>query len=70
MSIYEIVERIAKHYGNTTKNLNRISTETLNQTAERPPKTGFILDKAINKLSYNPHSFEECLTIIDRQLNN
>ena len=68
MSIYEIVERIAKHYRNTTKNLNKISTATLNQKAGRPPKTGFILDKAINELGYNPHSFEECLTIIDEQL--
>ena len=68
MSIYEIVERVAKHYGNSTDNLNKISTATLNQKAGRPPKTGFILDKAINELGYNPHSFEECLTIIDQQL--
>ena len=68
MSIYEIVERIAKHYGNSTDNLNRIGTATLSQKAERPSKTGFILDKSINELGYNPHSFEECLTIIDRQL--
>ena len=68
MSIYEIVERIAKHYGNSTENLNKISTATLKQKAGRPPKTGFILDKSINELGYNPHSFEECLTIIDEQL--
>ena len=68
MSIYEIVERIAKHYGNTTDNLNKISTATLNQTAGRPPKTGFILDKSRKVLDYNPHSFEECLAIIDEQL--
>ena len=68
MSIYEIVERIAKHYNYTSENMNRISTVTLNQTAGRPPKTGFILDKAINELGYNPYSFEECLTIIDEQL--
>ena len=68
MSIYEIVERIAKHYGNTTENLNKISTATLNQTAGRPPRTGFILDKSRKELGYNPHSFEESLTIIDQQL--
>jgi dTDP-4-dehydrorhamnose reductase len=68
MSIYEIVERIAKHYGNTTENLNKISTATLNQTAGRPPKTGFVLDKSRQVLGYNPHSFEECLAIIDEQL--
>jgi len=68
MSIYEIVERIAKHYNYSTKNMNRISTATLNQTAGRPPKTGFILDKSKKELGYSPHSFEECLTIIDEQL--
>ena len=68
MSIYEIVERVAKYYGNSTDNLNKISTATLNQKAVRPPKTGFILDKSINELGYNPHSFEECLAIMDKQL--
>jgi dTDP-4-dehydrorhamnose reductase len=68
MSIYEIVERIAKHYGNSTENLNKISTATLNQTAGRPPRTGFILDKSRKVLGYNPHSFEESLAIIDEQL--
>jgi len=70
MSIYEIVERIAKYYGNSTKNLNKITTATLKQKAVRPPKTGFILDKSMNELGYNPHSFEESLTIINEQLNN
>ena len=68
MSIYEIVERIAKHYGNSTENLNKISTATLKQKAGRPPKTGFILDKSRKELGYNPHSFDECLVIIDDQL--
>lgn len=68
MSIYEIVERVAKYYGNSTDNLNKISTATLNQKAVRPPKTGFILDKSINELGYKPHSFEECLAIMDEQL--
>ena len=68
MSIYEIVERIANHYGNSTEELNKISTKTLNQKAKRPPKTGFILEKSRTELGYNPHSFEEGLTIIDQQL--
>ena len=68
MSIYEIVERVAKYYGNTTGNLNKISTATLNQKAIRPPRTGFILDKSINELGYSPHSFEDCLAIMDKQL--
>ncbi len=69
MSIFEMVECIANYFGNDTSNLNRISTSTLNQKAGRPPKTGFILDKAIKELGYSPHSFEECLSIIKGQLN-
>jgi len=69
MSIYEMVERIGKYYGLNTANLRKISTSTLNQKAKRPPKTGFILDKANRVLEYNPHSFEECLSIIKNQLN-
>lgn len=68
MSIYEIVERVAQYYGNSTANLKKISTAKLNQKAVRPTKTGFILDKSINELGYKPHSFEECLDIIDQQL--
>ena len=70
MSIYEIVERIAKYYNYSTDNLTKISTKELNQKAARPPRTGFILDKARNILGYNPHSFEECLSMIDIQLRN
>ena len=68
MSIYEMVERIGKHYKLNTANLNRISTDTLNQKAKRPPRTGFVLDKAKEILGYNPHSFEESLSIIQKQL--
>ena len=68
MSIFEMVERIGKFYGYSTDNLNRISTDTLNQKATRPPKTGFVLDKAINSLGYSPHSFEQGLAIIKKQI--
>ena len=70
MSIYEMVEYIRKYYGLNNTNLNRISTSTLNQKAKRPPRTGFILNKAKSVLGYNPHSFEECLSIIKEQLIN
>ena len=49
--------------------INKISTSTLNQKAQRPLKTGFILDKSIKKLGYNPHSFEEGLALLEKQLN-
>ena len=70
MSIYDMVYRIAKYYNYSTDQINRISTATLNQKTLRPLKTGFILDKSIKELGYNPHSFEESLKIINEQLKS
>jgi len=68
MSIIEIVERVADFW-NLDKSLIRpIASASLNQAARRPKRTGFILDKAINHLGYRPHSFQEGLSILDRQL--
>ena len=69
MSIYEMVERMADFYQCNKSQINRISSNTLNQRAKRPPKTGFILDKSIKELGYKPHSFEEGLTLLEKQLN-
>jgi dTDP-4-dehydrorhamnose reductase len=38
------------------------------QVAKRPPKTGFVLDKAINELGYSPVSFEEGIAILADQI--
>ena len=38
------------------------------QKAKRPPKTGFIIDKAVNELGYNPHSFMEGIKIVSEQI--
>ena len=38
------------------------------QRAKRPPKTGFIIDKAVNELAYNPHSFMEGIEILSKQV--
>ena len=69
MSIYEMVERMADFYKCDKSQINRISSTILNQKAKRPTKTGFILDKSIKELGYKPHSFEEGLTLLEKQLN-
>ena len=38
------------------------------QTAKRPPKTGFIIDKASNMLGYQPCSFKEGIAILAEQI--
>ena len=41
---------------------------TFTQTAKRPPKTGFIIDKAKTQLGYNPKSFKEGIAFVASQL--
>jgi dTDP-4-dehydrorhamnose reductase len=68
MSILELVHRVADHYGLDKSLVNPIKSNTLNQAAKRPPRTGFILDKARKVLGYDPHSFEEGIKILEEQL--
>lgn len=68
MSILEMVYKIADFYRLDRSLVNPISTSSLNQVARRPPKTGFILDKAYDELGYEPHSFIEGLEILTPQL--
>lgn len=70
MSILEIVQRVARFFHLDESLISPISAETLNQLAKRPPKTGFVLDKARNELDYNPHSFEKGLEIVRKQLSS
>lgn len=70
MRIDELVERVADFWKLDKSLISKISSASLNQTAKRPVKTGFILDKAIKELGYNPHSFEEGLALFDLQLKN
>lgn len=68
MSVIEMVRRIAKFFQLDDSIIEETDSSTLNQAAARPPKTGFILDKAIQQLGYQPHSFEEGLAIVQKQL--
>lgn len=63
-AIYDLVVAIGKYYGFSTEAIKPISSSTLNQAAKRPPKTGFVLDKAKSILGYAPKSLEDCLALI------
>ncbi|MHB1177921.1 MAG: SDR family oxidoreductase [Daejeonella sp.] len=68
MSIIELVERVADFWKLDRSLIKPISAHSLNQAAKRPKKTGFILDKTIRELGYQPRSFEQGLQILDDQL--
>ena len=68
MSIVDLVRKVADYWVLDQSIISEISSESLNQTAKRPVRTGFVLDKTIRELGYNPHSFEEGLKIVDEQI--
>ncbi|WP_316773140.1 SDR family oxidoreductase [Pedobacter frigiditerrae] len=70
MSVVELVYKVADFYKLDKSLIKEVSAATLNQDAKRPLKTGFILDKAMTELNYHPHSFEEGLEMMDRQMKN
>jgi dTDP-4-dehydrorhamnose reductase len=61
LSIYEIAQQIADTFLLDKKLIKPISTSTLNQTAQRPSKTGFDLSKTNRELEFYPKSFKEDL---------
>jgi dTDP-4-dehydrorhamnose reductase len=70
MSVSELVGRVADYFNLDKSLMTEVSSSTLNQSAARPKRTGFILDKAIRDLNYQPHSFEEGIAILERQMAN
>jgi dTDP-4-dehydrorhamnose reductase len=68
MSILEIANRVADFWKLDKSLIRAVSTSALSQAAKRPPKTGFILDKARSVLGYKPHTLEEGLAVLDSQL--
>ncbi|WP_410219985.1 SDR family oxidoreductase [Pedobacter sp.] len=69
MSIADIVYKVADFWNLDKSLIQEVSSAELNQEAKRPQKTGFILDKAMTKLNYRPHSFENGLEIVRQQLD-
>ena len=70
MNMVELVEKVADFWKLDKNLIKPITSASLNQKAKRPPKTGFILDKSIRELGYQPHSFIEGLSILDKQLKS
>ena len=69
LSISEFVRRIAAFWDLDVSPMTEISTASLGQPARRPPKTGFIVEKAKKELGYSPRSIEEGLSLVHAQLN-
>lgn len=58
---YEMACKTADYLGLDRSLLFRVTAATFTQPARRPPRTGFIIEKAKKELGYAPLSFEEGL---------
>lgn len=66
---FEMALKTAKFFDLDTATMERADASTFTQTAKRPPKTGLLINKAINQLGYAPHSFEEGIAVLVQQLS-
>jgi dTDP-4-dehydrorhamnose reductase len=68
MSVLELVYRVADFWKLDKSLITPVKSDTIKQAAPRPPRTGFIIEKAKRVLGYDPHSFEEGLKVLADQL--
>lgn len=65
---YQMAIKTADYFNLDKSYITETDGSKFQQTAKRPPKTGFIIDKAIKNLAYQPHSFEEGIAILEKQV--
>lgn len=58
---YQMAVKAANHLGLNASLIKKVTVADFSQPAKRPPKTGFVIDKAIKELNYSPLFFEEGL---------
>ncbi len=65
---YEMAIQTADYFGLDKSLITKADASTFTQTARRPPRTGFVIDKARTVLGYEPHSFGEGIATLASQL--
>lgn len=68
LSPYDIAMRTAAFFQLDQSLIKATDSTKFVQPAKRPLKTGFIIDKARKELGYEPHSFEEGLALLAKQM--
>ena len=68
LSPYDIAIKTAEFFNLDRSLIQATDSTAFVQPARRPLTTGFIIDKARRELGYEPHSFEEGLAILARQM--
>ncbi|WP_375444621.1 SDR family oxidoreductase [uncultured Fibrella sp.] len=66
---HEMAIQTADYFGLDKSLITEATAATFTQTARRPPRTGFIIDKARTELGYNPRSFGEGIALLAAQVS-
>jgi len=69
VSIYELARTAAEVFGLDASLIEPVSSGFFEDDVDRPPRTGFILDKAKNELGYDPRSLEDGLRHLQESLH-
>ncbi len=65
---YEMALEAAAYFGLDDSLITPVDASTFTQPGKRPPKTGFIIDKAVDTLGYTPVSFKEGIAFLASQV--
>ncbi len=65
---YDMAMQVANYLNLDTKLFEKVDASSFKQPAQRPAKTGFVIDKAERELGFAPRSFEEGLKLVIEQL--
>jgi dTDP-4-dehydrorhamnose reductase len=68
MTPYDIAIATADFFKLDKSLIHQTDSTKFTQPAKRPPKTGFIIEKAKRELGYKPHTFKEGLAIMASQI--
>ena len=66
---YEMAIQTADYFGLDKSFIAQADGSTFKQTARRPPRTGFVIDKARTVLGYDPRSFSEGIALLAEQMS-
>lgn len=65
---FDMAVKTANFFKLDTSTMTRADASSFTQTAKRPPKTGFNIDKAKEELGYAPRTFNEGISILADQM--
>lgn len=65
---YEMAMMTAEYFGLDQSLITRSDSKTFTQPAKRPPKTGFIVEKAKRELGFQPKTFRMGIAILAKQI--